>query len=542
MDKILNVQNLRTYFHTRAGIIKAVDDISFCIHDGEILGIVGESGSGKTVACHSLMGLIPQPSAKIESGSAIFDQTDLLKCTEKQLRRIRGKRISMIFQDPMTSLNPYMRIGTQLTEALKQHTDLRGKAATDQVITTLEEVGITEPEKRIRDYPHQFSGGMQQRVMIAMALITGPELLIADEPTTALDATLQKQILELIKKLQQTRKLSIIFISHDLNVIANITDRVLIMQKGKIVESGDTAEIFQKSKHRYTKKLLDAIPTGAKQHPISTKENQQTLLELSNISTYFPVYSEGMLLRKKSFLKAVDNISLSVKSGETLGIVGESGSGKSTLARSIMQLLRPRTGTVLFNGMELQALSEKSLRSARRDFQMIFQNPYASLNPRMTVFKILAEPLLKYKTANNNPVSEEVSQLLDKVGLEHYQSRKYPHELSGGQRQRVAIARAIAVRPKLIIADEPVSALDVTIQAQILELLLKLSQEYKLAMIFISHDLSVVRYMSDQVAVMHQGKIVETGETEKIFAHPQHSYTQSLLSAAHTPIWQTNTA
>lgn len=531
---LLQVENLRTYFHTRDGVVKAVDDISFTVDRGETLGIVGESGSGKSVACYSLLGLIPSPPGKVESGSALFDGVDLLGCSEKQLRKIRGDRIAMIFQDPMTSLNPYLRIGEQLTEGLRLHKNLNKAEAKQRAIAALDEVGIPEPERRLEEYPHQFSGGMRQRVMIAMALITEPELLIADEPTTALDVTIQAQILALILRIQKSHNLGVIFITHDLGVIAGIADHVVVMQTGKIVEAGTTDKIFYDHQHPYTKKLLSAIPTTAKPYPPNIVSDDD-ILSVKDLATYFNLSGNSLIKTNTDIIKAVDQVSLSLQQGEILGLVGESGSGKSTLGRSIIRLVHSHAGEVVFEGKNILPLSGTALKVARKDWQMIFQDPYASLNPRMTVYDTLAEPLLTHQIANKTDVVSQVNTLMDDVGLARRWVRKYPHEFSGGQRQRIAIARALAVKPKLIIADEPVSALDVTIQAQILDLILELTQKHGLSMIFISHDLSVVRYVSDRVTVMYQGKIVETGETETLFANPQHSYTQKLMSAIPIP-------
>ncbi|HEX7027013.1 MAG TPA: ABC transporter ATP-binding protein [Gammaproteobacteria bacterium] len=531
---LLDVKNLTTYFHTRDGIIRAVDDVSFRVEAGQTLGIVGESGSGKSVSCYSLLGLIPSPPGRIERGEALFDGIDLLKANEEQLRKIRGNRISMIFQDPMTSLNPFMRIGDQLIEPLLIHKNMSGKSAKIKAIQALEEVGITQPEKRYNSYPHEFSGGMRQRVMIAMALITEPELLIADEPTTALDVTIQAQIIDLIKNLQQTHNLAVIFITHDLGVIAGIADNILVMQNGKVAEEGDTDRIFYNHQHPYTAKLLEAIPTTAKPVPPNIKQDQP-FLKVEHVSTYFPVYSGILVKRVHEYVKAVNDVSIQLREGEILGLVGESGSGKSTLGRSIMRLVDINSGSIELNGKAIHTLESTALKKARRNFQMIFQDPYASLNPRMTVFDMLAEPLLVHGLVKKNALLEQVHKLMDDVGLARKYIRKYPHEFSGGQRQRIAIARALAVQPRLIVADEPVSALDVTIQAQILHLLLDLTQQRDLTMIFISHDLSVVRYVADRIAVMYQGEIVETGPTENLFADPRHRYTQSLLSAIPIP-------
>ncbi len=531
---LLHVENLRICFHTRNGTTVAVDDMNFSLAAGKVLGIVGESASGKSVACYSLMGLIPSPPGKVESGRALFAGDDLLRLNEKSLRRIRGQRISMIFQDPMTALNPYMRILDQLIEPLVVHSHMSAKEAKIKAIAALEEVGIHDAETRINDYPHQFSGGMRQRVMIAMALISDPELLIADEPTTALDVTVQGQILRLIKQLQQTRNLAVIFITHDLGVAAMMADDILVMQKGRVVEQGTAEQVVFHHSHPYTKKLFGAVLTTAKPLPSALRVTEPPFLQVNHLHTGFAVRAGHIFRRVTQFVKGVDDISLTIHQGEILGLVGESGSGKSTLGRSIMRLVDSQSGEILLQGKDLRRLAGNALKAERRYFQMIFQDPYASLNPRMTVFDTLAEPLLLHGIADNTTVLEQVNQLMDDVGLERRFIRKYPHEFSGGQRQRIAIARALASRPRLIIADEPVSALDVTIRAQILELLLTLTQKHGLTMLFISHDMSVVRYLCDRVVVMHKGKIVEEGETETLFNTPQHPYTRNLLSAIPT--------
>jgi len=495
------------------------------------LGIVGESGSGKSVACYALLGLIPMPPGKVERGIAEFLGKDLLRMSEAELRNIRGHKISMIFQDPMTSLNPYMRISDQLIESVLQHHKLSKKEARQRAINALNEVGIRDVESRIDYYPHQFSGGMRQRVMIAMALITEPELLIADEPTTALDVTVQAQILSLIKKLQVTRKLAVIFITHDLGVAAQMADNILVMEKGKLIEQGTTETIFKAPARAYTKKLLGAILTAAKPIPNLAEKTEPPFLEIKQLRTWFSQFGGVFVKHIIRTHKAVDDVSLTINRGEILGVVGESGSGKSTLGRSIMRLVDAQSGKVLLEGMDLLTLSESDLKNSRRNFQMIFQDPYASLNPRMTVYDTLAEPLLVHGLATRKTLLDQVNQLMDDVGLDRQFIRKYPHEFSGGQRQRIAIARAIALKPKLIIADEPVSALDVTIRAQILTLLLTLTQKHQLTMLFISHDMSVVRYLCDRVLVMQNGKLVEEGDTETLFAAPREAYTQQLLAA-----------
>ena len=527
---LLSVENLTTRFYTREGVTTAVDQVSFSVEPGKVLGIVGESGSGKSVACYSIMGLIPSPPGKVENGRAMFAGQDLLRMNSAQLRRIRGQQIGMVFQDPMTSLNPHMSIGRQLIEPLLVHKKMRRSEAHKLALDALEEVGIREAQGRFDSYPHEFSGGMRQRVMIAMALINKPQLLIADEPTTALDVTIQAQILNLLKRLQKDLGLAVIFISHDLGVVAHMADEVVVMEKGSVVEQGSADQVFFSPQHKYTQKLVAALPRTAKAFPKQFSQSDDVFLDVHGLSTQFSL-GRRFFQQKSLFFRAVDDVSLTLRRGEILGLVGESGSGKSTLGRSIMRLVEPCAGQVKLAGADLTNMSADALRRTRRNFQMIFQDPYASLNPRMTVFDALAEPLQIHGIATKGNVLQVVNELMDDVGMDRRMIRKYPHEFSGGQRQRIAIARALAVRPQLIIADEPVSALDVTIQAQILELLLNLTKKYRLAMLFISHDLSVIRYIADRVAVMQKGKIVEVGDTETLFTTPRHPYTRSLLAA-----------
>lgn len=542
---LLTVSNLTTRFYTREGITTAVDKVSFTVKQGEILGIVGESGSGKSVCCYSLMGLIPSPPGKIESGSALFQGQDLLKLSERELRKIRGNSVAMIFQDPMTSLTPHMTIGEQLIEAYRVHNKSTSQQAKLRAIKVLQEVGITNIEQRMNAYPHEFSGGMRQRVMIAMALITEPKLLIADEPTTALDVTVQAQILQLIKNLQISHNLGVIFITHDLAVISQLADDIVVMKNGEVVEAAKANALFRSPQHPYTQSLIAAIPDSAKpknRHAIEVNAGDEIkanaaatpLVEVKGLSKSYSLTQNTWFFSKKREFKAVDNVSFDIFKGEILGLVGESGSGKSTLGRSVIRLLDADANVLRIDNTDLQSLGADDLRRARKNLQMIFQDPFASLNPRFTVFDTLAEPLLVHGIANKNNLLQKINELLDDVGLERKHIRKYPHEFSGGQRQRIAIARALAPQPKLIIADEPVSALDVTIQAQILELLLELTQKHGLTMLFISHDLSVVRYLCDRVMVMNKGQIVEQGETEALFSSPKNSYTQQLLSAIPT--------
>ncbi|MBT8115067.1 MAG: oligopeptide ABC transporter ATP-binding protein OppD [Arenicella sp.] len=520
---LLKVDNLTTRFHTRNGIVTAVDDVSFSVERGEILGIVGESGSGKSVSCYSLLGLIPMPPGRIESGTAIFNDRDLLAMSEAELRAIRGDDIAMIFQDPMTCLNPFLTIGEQLIEPLIYHREYSRAAARVRAIELMEESGIVQADKRFEAYPHEFSGGMRQRVMIAMALITEPKLLIADEPTTALDVTIQAQILELIAKLQKSHDLGVIFISHDLAVVRDLADEVIVMKSGRVVERNQTRALFDAPQDSYTQQLLEAVPKGAKNSNDLSKTD--ILLRVENLTTSFLDRNSGQRF------KAVDAVSFDLQKNEILGLVGESGSGKSTIGRSILKLVNAESGSVLFDGQELLALDAKQMTPVRRRMQMIFQDPYASLNPRMTVFDTLAEPLLYHRLATKKDVENRVLELMDEVGLDRHAIKKYPHEFSGGQRQRIAIGRAIATRPELIIADEPVSALDVTIQKQILDLLVELVGKHNLTMLFVSHDLSVVRSLCDRVMVIQHGRLVELGDTEHLWQNPQQQYTKDLLDA-----------
>ncbi|NND81127.1 MAG: ABC transporter ATP-binding protein [Gammaproteobacteria bacterium] len=520
---LLKVSNLTTRFHTRNGVTTAVDDVSFAVERGEILAIVGESGSGKSVTCYSMLGLIPMPPGKIESGSAMFEGRDLLAMSESELRDIRGDEIAMIFQDPMTSLNPFLSIGEQLVEPLIYHRAYSRSEARVRAIELMEECGIVRSAERFDSYPHEFSGGMRQRVMIAMALITEPKLLIADEPTTALDVTIQAQILELVAKLQDSHDLGVIFISHDLAVVKELADRVLVMKQGQVVETNVTQALFSAPQHPYTQELLAAVPKGQKQSNDLTADS--ILLDVQGLTTTFLDRNSGQRF------KAVDDVSFRVQKNEILGLVGESGSGKSTIGRSILKLVEADSGAVIFDQQDLLPLSQRQMVPLRRRMQMIFQDPYASLNPRMTVFDTLAEPLLYHGLATRKNVEGKVLELMDDVGLDRRAIKKYPHEFSGGQRQRIAIGRAIATRPELIIADEPVSALDVTIQKQILDLLVELVKKHNLTMLFVSHDLSVVRALCDRVMVIQHGKLIEFESTEQLWKAPQQQYTRDLLSA-----------
>ena len=524
---LLNVENLTVKFETRNGTSIAVDDVSFSVDKGQILGIVGESGSGKSVSCYSLLGLVPSPPGNVSSGRAMFNGEfggqDLLQLSTKELQRIRGNEIAMIFQDPMTCLNPYLTVGEQLIEPLLYHRNKTRADARLRAIELMQETGIKQAEQRFDSYPHEFSGGMRQRIMIAMALINEPTLLIADEPTTALDVTIQAQILALISELQKTRDLGVIFISHDLAVVKDLADKVIVMKDGRVVEHNQTNHLFEAPQQDYTKDLLAAVPRGEKS--ASNLSKPEVLLSVNNLTTRFHDRNSGQPF------KAVDDVSFDLHKNEILGLVGESGSGKSTIGRSILKLVAAHEGDVYFDGQELLGLNAKQMKPYRRRMQMIFQDPYASLNPRMTVYDALAEPMLYHGIASKVDVQQKVLDLMDDVGLARTAVKKYPHEFSGGQRQRIAIGRAIATKPEFIVADEPVSALDVTIQKQILELLTDLVEKHNLSMLFVSHDLSVVRKLCDRVMVLQQGKLQEIGSTEGLWQDPQSAYTRELLSA-----------
>jgi len=519
---LLTVDNLEVSFTTRNGTQTAVNRVSFSVESGRITAIIGESGSGKSVSCYAMLGLIPSPPGRIDGGRALFDGKDLLALSEAELRAIRGRDIAMIFQDPMTSLNPYMSVGEQLIEPLLIHKHSSKTAAKARAIELLEEVGIRSPATTFNSYPHEFSGGMRQRVMIAMALINEPKLLIADEPTTALDVTIQAQILKLIAELQKKRDIGVLFISHDLAVVGDIADQIVVMENGHVVESGAPEAIFDHAQHPYTQKLLAAIPTGQRQ---SGQITSDPLITISHLKTWFHASNSA------ETVKAVDDISLTINRGEVLGLVGESGSGKSTLGRSILRLAPITAGVINFDGTDLTTLEGPDLKRFRRRLQMIFQDPFASLNPRMTVYDTLAEPLLLHNICTKKNLDEHIAALMDDVGLARHFTRKYPHEFSGGQRQRIAIGRALATKPEFIVADEPVSALDVTIQAQILELLQDLGKEHGLTMLFVSHDMAVIRRIADRIVVMYQGKLVEEGSGEDIFNAPTQDYTKALLQS-----------
>jgi peptide/nickel transport system ATP-binding protein len=605
---LLEVSDLRTEFVTERGVVKAVDGVSYTISKGETFGFVGESGAGKTVTGLSVMGLIDSPG-RIAGGEIRYKGTDLLSMSDADLRRLRGKEIAMIFQDPMTALNPAYTIGTQIIDVMLEHLDVSEKAARERAIDLLNDVGIPEAQSRIDDYPHQFSGGMRQRALIAMALSCEPDLLVADEPTTALDVTIQAQILDLLADLQEKYDLAIQLITHDMGIIAEMCDRVAVLYAGKKVEESEMREIFASPRHPYTVGLLKAIPllddprdrletikgnmpdlietpSGCSfrdrcahatdecaeiEPPLedvgdghtsacirvdeidfdveaeiasgsrSSRETEigDTLVEVDHLKKYFEPESQSWVQKyfgDRRYVHAVDDVSISIRQGETLGLVGESGCGKTTLGRTITQLYEPDEGTVVYAGSDLSAMSTRELRDERSNLQMIFQDPFSSLNPRRTIKNIVGRPMeIHGKVSSEAEKEREVVELLEAVGLEEGHLYRYPHEFSGGQKQRIGIARALAVEPDFLVCDEPVSALDVSVQAKILNLLMDLQEEYGLTYLFIAHDLNVVQHIADRIAVMYLGQIVESGTIEEIFSAPHHPYTEILLSSIPQP-------
>jgi peptide/nickel transport system ATP-binding protein len=566
---LINIQDLSVEFTTESGIIKAVDDISFSSAKGMTTGIVGESGSGKSVTALSIMGLLPSPPGKIAGGKILFnpgdEDVDLTGMSDKKMRSIRGNHIGMIFQEPMTSLNPVFSCGNQITEVIREHKDLSRREAKYLCIRLFEEVHLPRPGEIFNSYPHQLSGGQKQRVMIAMAIACEPSLLIADEPTTALDVSVQKNILRLLQDLQQKHGMGMLFITHDLGVVSEIASEVVVMYHGKIVESGSVGQIFNHPEHPYTKGLIACRPpldyrpsklltvkdfiesdashgeelsaAGLKKAAESRKSlhkqiySGEPMLKAVNLSTLFSL-KKNLLGRSKDFVRAVDRVNLEVFRGETMGLVGESGCGKTTLGRTILKLIEPASGDILYKGKNIVNARGSQLRDLRKKFQIIFQDPYSSLNPRITIGNAIAEPMIVHKISSGpSERNTRVASLLEQVGLSPEFAGRYPHELSGGQRQRVCIARALAVDPEFIICDESVSALDVSIQAQVLNLLNELKQKLGLTYIFISHDLSVVKYMSDRMAIMQNGKIIESGDPDEIYNSPENEYTLNLIKA-----------
>ena len=542
-ERLLEVQGLAVEFHTAAGKVHAVNGIDYHVAAGEVLAILGESGSGKSVSAAAIMNLIDSPPGYVTAGRILYRGADLLAMPAEARRRINGRKIAMIFQDPLAHLNPVYSVGWQIAETLTAHGAASARAANARAVELLGRVGIAQPERRVADYPHQFSGGQRQRVMIAMALALRPDLLIADEPTTALDVTVQAQILTLLQELQAETGMGLILITHDLGVVAEVADRVAVMHQGRIVETGPVRSIYQAPAHPYTRRLMAAIPgraapAGATSGAASAGSASAgpPLLCVRDLARHYEVTSGLMRRATGETLRAVDGVSFDLCAGETLGLVGESGSGKSTLARTLLRLEEPTGGSAEFRGQDLFALSPSELLQLRRKIQVVFQDPYASLNPRMTVAQIIAEPWSIHRgVLPRQQWLARVCELLEQVGMAPEHARRYPHQFSGGQRQRIAIARALALQPELIVCDEAVSALDVSIQAQVIALLAELRRTFRLAYIFIAHDLPVVRHFADRVMVMHRGKIVEQGPTEQIFARPQHPYTRTLLAASPIP-------
>ncbi len=522
---VLEVRDLSVTFRQEGRRIEAVRGVSFTVDKGETVALVGESGSGKSVTALSTVGLLSD-NAEV-AGSVTYSGKQMVGASERELRKVRGNDISFIFQEPMTSLNPLHTIEKQLAESLALHQGLSGDKARARIVELLGKVGIRDAESRLGAYPHQLSGGQRQRVMIAMALANGPELLVADEPTTALDVTIQAQILDLLADLKRAEGLSLLFITHDLGIVRRIADRVCVMQGGEIVEQGRTAEIFANPQHPYTQKLLAAEQKGG---PPPVPAGAAEVVRTDALRIWFPI-QKGLLRKTVGHVKAVNDATLSVRAGETLGIVGESGSGKTTLALAILRLI-PSTGTVTFLGRDLQSLGRAEMRSLRREMQVVFQDPYGSLSPRMTVEEIIAEGLGVHGVDPGHNRTEMVAGIMAEVGLDPATMQRYPHEFSGGQRQRIAIARAMILRPKLVVLDEPTSALDMTVQVQIADLLRELQRKWGLAYIFISHDLRVIRAMAHKVMVMQSGDVVESGDCEAVFTNPKTPYTKALMAAA----------
>ncbi|MET3578423.1 microcin C transport system ATP-binding protein [Mesorhizobium robiniae] len=525
---ILSVRDLSVAFVQEGRQSMAVDHISFDIAKGETVALVGESGSGKSVTALSVLKLLPYPAASHPSGKILFQGADLLSTDEKELRRVRGNKITMIFQEPMTSLNPLHTIEQQIVEVLTLHQGLGDRQAKARTLELLNEVGIREPEKRLDAYPHQLSGGQRQRVMIAMALANEPELLIADEPTTALDVTVQAQILELLAELKSRKGMSMLFITHDLGIVRKIADRVCVMTKGKIVETGPTKDIFANPQHTYTRHLLAAEPKGK---PPAANAAAKPVMTGQDIKVWFPI-KKGFFRRTVDNVKAVDGIDVTVRAGQTLGVVGESGSGKTTLGLALARMI-PSTGTIRFNGRDINELTFNAMRPLRRELQIVFQDPFGSLSPRMSVSEIIEEGLKIHEPKlSPDERDKRIVDVLGEVGLDPATRNRYPHEFSGGQRQRIAIARAMVLNPRFVMLDEPTSALDMSVQAQVVDLLRSLQAKHDLAYLFISHDLKVIRALANDVIVMRNGRIVEAGPSEQIFERPQTDYTKALISAA----------
>ncbi|NOT51930.1 MAG: ABC transporter ATP-binding protein [Chitinophagaceae bacterium] len=562
MNPLLQIKDLSIDFIAESGTTNALKNVSFCVNRNEVVALVGESGSGKSVTALSILQLIPSPPAKYSSGEILFSEDgvatiDLLKRNRYEMQDIRGNKIAMIFQEPMTSLNPVLSCGDQVMEAILLHKKISKKEAKQQTIHWFEKVKLPDPTAIFSRYPHQLSGGQKQRVMIAMAMCCEPSLLICDEPTTALDVTVQKTILQLIKELQQQSGMGVIFITHDLGVVAEIADKAIVMYKGEIVEQDTVKNIFSGPKHPYTKALLACRPVNhqrgerlpvvsdfmSERSEVRSLKSETTapasdmrlqasvLLQAQHLSVWFPTHKK-LFGKPDSFTKAVDEVSFDVYKGETLGLVGESGCGKTTLGRTLLRLIEPTSGKIIYNGIDLAAKKKEELRSLRKEIQIIFQDPYSSLNPRLTIGAAIAEPMKVHEISlPGRQRKDKVVELLEKVDLKAEHFHRYPHEFSGGQRQRIVIARALALNPSFIVCDESVSALDVSVQAQVLNLLNDLKKEFGFTVIFISHDLSVVRYISDRIMVMNKGKIEESGNADSIYFHPRSAYTKNLIAS-----------
>jgi peptide/nickel transport system ATP-binding protein len=565
---LLQINNLQVDFVTEMGTTTAVKDISITVNRGEIVAIVGESGSGKSVTSLSILQLLPVPPARYTNGEILFSAdgktpVNLLTETPNQLRSIRGNKIAMIFQEPMSSLNPVFTCGHQVQEAIRLHQQISKREAAEKTIELFAQVKLPNPDRLFHRYPHQLSGGQKQRVMIAMAMSCSPSLLICDEPTTALDVTVQKTILQLIKELQQTQQMGVIFITHDLGVVAEVADRAVVMYKGEIVETGKVSDLFRNPQHPYTKGLLacrpvlhpkgerlpvvsdflehnrafdpvnyqPAIPPPVVDEPDTSESVRQPFIQVSRLNVWFPSKTNFMG-KPLDYVKAVDNVRFEIYKGETLGLVGESGCGKTTLGRTLLGLIKPTSGSVVYDGVNLSKVSEDDMKQMRKDIQIVFQDPYSSLNPRLTIGSAIAEPLKVHNIiASKQQRKDKVVELLEKVNLKAEHFYRYPHEFSGGQRQRIVIARALALNPSFIVCDESVSALDVSVQAQVLNLLNDLKKEMGFTIVFISHDLSVVRYISDRIMVMNKGKIEEIGDAEQVYFHPKKEYTKQLIAS-----------
>lgn len=525
---ILEICDLKVSFGSGERRVAAVDGVSFELRQGETVALVGESGSGKSVTALSILRLVASPPASYDGGKILFHGSDILSMSPSDLRSVRGNRISVVFQEPMSSLNPLQTVEKQISETLELHKNLDGETCRRRVLELLDHVGIPNAESRLKAFPHELSGGQRQRVMIAMALANEPEVMIADEPTTALDVTVQAQILDLMKNLQRETGMALLLITHDLGVVRKVADRVCVMTDGKIVEAGDVASVLQSPQHEYTKRLLDAEPKG---EPLPADEDDEEIAGADNLKIWFPI-KKGIFRRTVDHVKAVDGVTVSVRAGHTVGVVGESGSGKSTLAMGLVRMLTSEGG-IRFKGQQIQGLGWRDMRPLRREIQVVYQDPFSALSPRMSVGRIVEEGLIIHDMVRDPKERRAmVSDILEEVGLLPEFQDRYPHEFSGGQRQRIAIARAMILKPRFVILDEPTSALDMSVQAQIVNLLRGLQDDHNLAYLFISHDLKVVRALADELIVMRHGKVVEQGRSSDIFANPKNPYTRALLSAA----------